>query len=375
MSISSLAPISMTSLSQHLEEKKLTNIPNIFKIFESRDFFHRHLAKERFSLIVSPISKLVLIPISLSISLTTYLTYKVGLKTISSNLLNFLDTLTSYAASDSSLKPLVRTMNKPQEMTSDELFNEGISGVCAGSSLYFNYLFTTLINKADIPLKELLVKIANIFVKGGPKEARSIHLKFGSIFTSRSTNKFYQQFSPHLLSLIPDDKKSKLKNGTVVYKNINDIRKLANEPHIIRIFNSYGFHTMSLVKISDAEAFIFDPYIGLFNFEGENVPEQINDYLNKAYRSDHRYYYYRDLRAKQAANSKDEVVPSSSEKFHAEIIPFSSSLASPEFFPSIPGKSQTLTHYPRNTWGTLQYIRDYIIDSIKSSDLANFFDR
>jgi len=163
----------------------------------------------------------------------------------------------------------------------------GMDGVCAGESFWFNFVYLKNIPREADP-ESLLKKIASLFIVGAPKEAVFFQ-HFAQTFDRRPDPKpfAFVQFASKII-LKPENNEEMLKNGDIFYQNINEILEtmpsgayslilpILNYPH-----HTPGIlHAISLIKISNELAFIFDPNNGLMKIEGENLGDKINQFFN-----------------------------------------------------------------------------------------------
>lgn len=323
-------------------------------------WFHTHLATQRLPCVTSLLGKITLTPLCITFGVTALLAHRIGLNTLSNQMLHVGGCIASYTNSLSSLKPLIRTINKSQEKD----WNSDLQGVCAGASLYFNFLYTKYAASFSCPnkLKEFLMECADLFVEGAGPEAVALHRAFGEAFDDPARVQKLGELQ--LLTLIPDSSNSSLEKGLISYTNLQEIKKLPTGPYVLRISNSCGYHALSLIKHSPELCFAFDPAHGLFIFEGEDSPEQIGQFLNTAYSYSRKYNYFRALRKAKALNLPP-VQAADLKELYVQILPFSPKASFPSFTPiDLSPLSFRNKSYPM---GVIEYIWGSFIDSLKAS--------
>jgi hypothetical protein len=187
--------------------------------------------------------------------------------------------------------------------------------------------------------------------------------------------RFYRLAGPHLLTLIPDDQRSSLEEGDIFYSNDADIRRLANGPHLLRMYNEGGYHAMSLIKLSDSQYYVFDPDKGLFEFSGDFASEGIISFLNTEYRFSHKYIYFRFLRRMSAVCGDPSVQASDLKELYIQIVPMFSGRDLPVFgFVNLSRIAErdnnSMVRYPI---GCLEYAWGCLVDSFKASSMSALF--
>jgi hypothetical protein len=353
--------LSIASVNQYLEKENLTRMP-VIKAFHEQGCFHQHLATSRSFLITCLVGRVITAPVCMALDLASLFAHKIGLQTLSRKTLHLAQVARLYSAT--SVKPLVRTINAPREKD----WTDPTEGICAGSSLYFNFMYSKRAQSISNPreAKDVLMQCARLFVEGGGEEAMKLHGFFGKYFGD--FDQFSREGGPHSLTLTPDDHRSSLEKGDIFYRNHADINKLAKGPHLLRMHNGSGYHAMSLIKLSEDHYFIFDPARGLMEFNGNDISEQIVRFLNTEYRFSHRYNYLRVLRRMNAIQEDQPIKASELQEMYIQILPMFSDSNLPTF------RSVNLTSIVerdkdscrRYRIGCLQYLWGLLVDSIKA---------
>jgi hypothetical protein len=301
------------------------------------------------------LGKLVLRSARIGLAITGVVADILGFPNVSKKIVHQADLLSPCEESSVLSRALVQTVNSPKEVD----LNRKFTGICAGSSIYFNYLYSRL-REEESDQKDLLIKCANLFVEGGNEAAVRLHSVFGSNFIQE--NGLLRNGGASLLRLVPDDVRSSLKEGQIFYRNQEDLRKLSNGAYIVRLYNSCGYHAISLVKILDEECYIFDPEYGLFEFKGVDFPGQVVEHLNNAYRHTHKYHY---LRWKRQVQDATIIKPSDLKEFYLQILPIFNREKPPEFpLENIPNN---LGSFMTREVGFFEYTSGVLINSCRVS--------
>lgn len=147
-------------------------------------------------------------------------------------------------------------------------------GVCNGMSNFFIYLYFKTQSYFDNP-EAHLVKLAKLFQRGAMEEAMisqslgRVQSKFWELYEKEAL----AYMSPNPSTMDPyngDLRKSHIKNG--IYKvclcNLEQSKKLTG-------------HAMVLIKLSDTQAYIFDPNHGLIRRTGNGLNAKLFSFFQK----------------------------------------------------------------------------------------------
>lgn len=269
-----------TLVQSQLTQHHLDEIPDVQEIFRQSGWVHKHMAHSRW---INPLLGKVafLIPLS-AIAVTSEIARRLGYDRFARETWRFQSRAIDYMNSVSTIAPLVRTVNSPQEPREDLPY---FNGVCLGSSLYFSYLYERLVGPSTNAAEReaILIKCANLFVEGAPKEACQLHCDFDPPHR--------WEFS-HCLYLVPDDLRSVPSKGTVFFSNQAEIQNLANGSHLVLMDHASDYHALLLIKCSNGQGYLFDPALGLFKFTSGDFGDQLVAYFNREYRVAHKYNYF-----------------------------------------------------------------------------------
>ncbi len=298
-----------------LAEQNLSQVPDVHEVFHQSGWIHRHMASSRW---INPfVGKVVFImPVTAAMVAAETARY-LGYDRLARSAMGSLTLFTEYMHSVPAVIPLIRTVNRPQELTEDFPYD---IGVCLGSSLYFDYLYERSVGpSASAAEREgCLIECANLFVEGAPKEACLLHRTF-----SPPGPKGLIIENPHRLTLVPDDLRSAPDKGAIFFSNQTEIENLGDGSHLVLIDNASGYHALLVVKCSDSQGYLFDPAYGLFKLSGGTFGDLVVGYFNTQYRREHKYNY---LQGKRAGLPASRLA-----KLWVDIFPMKFDAATPQF--------------------------------------------
>ncbi len=320
-------PLDFSSVEQFLRESNLSEIPQEMPRFRKIILENGAWLNECLSGLPMGVGRVALRSMSFSCAITALTLQFLGCKLLSKKAVYVSDLLEDRLTGAPS-PPLVRTKNvfENAEIRLDFM------GICGGASVYFNYLFHTLSQKNQYKQtnpKELLIRCANTFIEGGKEAALRLHYALLSSLQAESNLLTNKDLRPgHILRLFPDDDKSSVSEGKLVYKNQKDLKRLSKGSYLIRMYNFDGFHILSLVIVSKTEWFLFDPSYGLFEFTGRESYKLLMQHINGVY-GKARIHHYQKKRKKSPQNTK--LRASAMREMYMYFIPMSDGTNFPKF--------------------------------------------